>query len=739
MILRGSWFVIRGSWSVVRGPWLVAHSWWLVTCLCILAQAVQAAEAQTNNITQATKPADPTVAADAMADALRQRLTEAEDMRLHALVVGAAGEGVALVGPDAAHTTAVRRGSKFAQTVDGVKVEVAIKAVTALGVELATSNGRKGVFLPGSYTPLAAPTNTPLEFLSYLESEKVPIGVLMRLVSDQSGVNVSVSDKAAKNAASIFLRNVTADAAVEEVCRATGLWFRREPNGSVIRVMTMDEYSENLNTFREERTEMFTLLYPNVIEVASVIYGLYPDRTLISLGEEEFDEDDEYDLSRRFRRFRVLEDNGGSQFMSIEAPQASSSGSRSGSGNFSFSRGGATSRLTQWDQLRQRSRRGRLGSEAALGADDARLMEGAYRSGDTNLLDRVRAQTSSTATANIFVSLSRKNNMLVVRTSDVRVMDEIRGLVKKLDVPTPMVLMEVKVLEVDVDDNYNAKFSYSFNRGTHLVGHDAGNADNVFADVLQAGMTEYNPTFAFKVVADNIAAQIQLLQQDGKIKTLATPTLLVANNEVSRIFSGKEYPLVTGWRQNDTVAVDGAISQGTRTVEITKEDVGTMLLITPNINADKTVTLRLLQENSEVSPDKVEIPVDGGDGKTAPVEYVESRSLTGTFVAKDGMTVMAGGLVKEKEGETYWRTPVLGSIPLLGWLFRGTEKVKKRTELIVLIKPHVILTPMEGGKISADLMKVLSAHPAADGRDSMGVHKPDKPHNVTNDVQNIVK
>ena len=65
--------------------------------------------------------------------------------------------------------------------------------------------------------------------------------------------------------------------------------------------------------------------------------------------------------------------------------------------------------------------------------------------------------------------------------------------------------------------------------------------------------------------------------------------------------------------------------------------------------------------------------------------------------------------------------------------------MKKRTELIVLIKPHVILTPMEGGMISADLMKVLSAHPAADGRDSMGIHKPDKPHNVTNDVQNIVK
>ena len=80
-------------------------------------------------------------------------------------------------------------------------------------------------------------------------------------------------------------------------------------------------------------------------------------------------------------------------------------------------------------------------------------------------------------------------------------------------------------------------------------------------------------------------------------------------------------------------------------------------------------------------------------------------------------------MLKETESEKYWRTPFLGSIPLLGWLFRGTEKVKERTELIVLIKPHVILTPLEGGKISREVMDALSAHPAADGRESMGIHK----------------
>ena len=85
----------------------------------------------------------------------------------------------------------------------------------------------------------------------------------------------------------------------------------------------------------------------------------------------------------------------------------------------------------------------------------------------------------------------------------------------------------------------------------------------------------------------------------------------------------------------------------------------------------------------------------------------------------------------------YKRTPVLGSLPLVGWLFRGTEKVKRRTELIVLIKPHVISTPFEGGRISKELLEALSAHPAADGRTSMGVHKEDKEHTVLDDIHNL--
>lgn len=688
---------------------------------------------------------DPTVPADAMADALKQQLTGAAGMRLHALVVGAAGEGVALVGADVANAVAVRRGSVIAQTVSGVKVDVTIRKVSALGVELETSNEQKPVFIPGSFTPVAMPTNPPPEFISYLESDKVPISRLMRLIADQTGVNIAFTDSTAARTVSVFLRNVTADAAVEEICRSAGFWYRREAGGNVIRISTMKEYEENLNTFREESTHVFTLLYPNVIEVAGVIYGLYPDRTLLSLGEEEFDKDDEYDLSRRFRRFRLVEENGNSSFMAMKAPQTTSSSSSSSS-TFSYTRGSALSRMTQWDQLLNRNRSG-ASSRANLSSVEAKFIDDAEVAGDTNLVSFALSKAALGA-ANIFLTISRKNNKLIARTSDSKVMDEIKAIVKEMDVPTPMVLLEVKILELDVSDNYNAGIKWSVlnpEAEDNSVRIGSGENYRFITKTLAGAQAAFNPTFAFTLLSDSIKSEIELMQKDGKAKTLATPTLLVANNEVSRIFSGKRYPLVSGWTKGETVTSLSGSVLSPATVQIEKKDVGTMLLITPNINADKTVTIRLLQENSEVAAGKVDIPVDGGSGDTKQIEYVESRSISGTFVAKDDMTIMAGGLIREHEENVYWRTPVLGSVPLLGWLFRGTDKVKKRTELVVLIKPHVITTPIEGGKISDDVLKALSAHPASDGRETIGIFNEEgednepRTHSVSDDLRNMVK
>lgn len=684
---------------------------------------------------------DPMVASAEMADQLKARLAEGGNLKVAALVAGEADEGVALIDDGKGAQRLVRKGNTLSGLVDGIKVEAKVKSVTSSGVELETAAG--SVFLSGRFTPLEKPTGKTGNLVRHLEAESVALGELIKLIADRTGVNISSSDAAAGKSVSIFLRNITVAAAVEEICRTAGLWFRGD--GEIIRIMTMEEYAKNLASFREESMESFTLLYPNVVEVAGVIYGLYPDRTLLSLGEEDIQEDGENDLSRRFRRFRVLEENGGSQFMDMEAPGVTGSSGNFGSGTFSYSRGSVLSRMTQWDQLKHRRRFDYNPKADLLSQTDAKRIDEAIKSGNAENYEQIIGETQMAA--NIFVSISRKSNMLIVRTSDTKAMAEIRALVKRMDVPTPMVLMEVKVMELQLDDDYDATFEYNFHvkESTHTVGNNGA----LIANALQSAMSGVSPTFSFAVLNDDIEARIKLMQKDGRIKVLATPTLLTANNEVSRIFSGKEYPIVTGWTPGQTVVPENGMPITTApTAQIERKDIGTMLLVTPNINADRTVTLHLLQENSELGG-KATIPVpkslDGGaETLNMDIDFIESRSLTGTFVAKDKMTILAGGLIRESEGQTYYRTPFLGSVPLIGWLFRGTEKAKTRSELVVLITPHVITTPYEGGKISEELLKALSAHPARDGSRSLGTLRKGKDgvaaeHTMTNDLFNIIK
>ena len=100
--------------------------------------------------------------------------------------------------------------------------------------------------------------------------------------------------------------------------------------------------------------------------------------------------------------------------------------------------------------------------------------------------------------------------------------------------------------------------------------------------------------------------------------------------------------------------------------------VGTTLLITPNINADRTVTLRILQEVSQVDTNGANmlIPTNTGFAPQA-VDTVQSRSVSGTVVGKDGLTVAIGGLIEENLTDNRSEVPVLGKLPVIGFFFRS--------------------------------------------------------------------
>lgn len=676
-----------------------------------------------------------------MTDTLRAQLAEFRAITIHALVVGTdragvailtTGKGTPLVSASAVNarseTPTVRAGTAVVMDANGIPVRMVVKSVTADGVEIEAATLTERLFIPGSFKSVPATDNPAPGFLRYLECKDLPLETILRLIADQTGTNLSASSEAAKEPITVFLRNIPAETAVEEICRTRNLWFRKDETTGIIRVTTMKEYETNLSSFREESIESFTLLYPNVFEVASVIYGLYPERVMLSLGEEEILEDETRDITRRFERLNTISSSSSSGLLNSQSGGGSSvSGVGGYGGGSSGYGGGGLSSLGNGLTMRNRNGENSVDlrnreSFGKLTPNDAKELEKIMHLGDTNatqrLIDAYREKN-----ADIFVTASRRNNLIVIRTGDPQVMSDIRELIQRLDVPTPMVLLEVKVLQLSLNNDFTSSFEYEFNK--------TFNVNATTPTETTAGFPGFNPlataartdSMSFQVLSDNLKVRIQMLEKDGHVTTLATPTLLTANSEVSRLFIGEERPMVRNISSQTVVNNENVVTTPQTQTEL--QPVGTMLLITPNINADRTVTLRLLQENSKILKNDATIPVATSAGlvQNVPIDVVSSRSISGTFVAKDDLTVAIGGLIEETESNQQSLIPFLGRLPYLGWFFRSTEKVKSRSELIILIKPHVISTPSEGEAISQRIMKELSAHPAADGRPSLNVYK----------------
>jgi general secretion pathway protein D len=319
----------------------------------------------------------------------------------------------------------------------------------------------------------------------------------------------------------------------------------------------------------------------------------------------------------------------------------------------------------------------------------------------------------------IHVSVIGRNNQVIVRTSDPSVLEEISKLKERIDVPTPQVLLEVKVLSVNLSDGFNSVFDYQFGDKRNAGGFSTGDIEQPTSPSLIVGgngeqnaVGALNPSsLIYQWVDNNFRVRMQMLQNKDRVTTLATPLLLVANNEVSRVFIGEERPIIQSISSN-TTATQGVVSS-TPNTSFTFRPVGTTLLITPNINADRTVTLRLIQETSSIISGGASIPVVSGNGNVTnePVDVVSAKSLTGTLIAKDGLSLALGGLIEENLTDNREEIPVLGELPYVGLFFRRQSTGRERDEVIIVIRPFVLSTPSEAEAVGRQLVDANSIHP----------------------------
>ena len=569
--------------------------------------------------------------------------------------------------------------------------------------------------LPGFIAP-----DKVIELVDFRDQE---LGQAMRLFSEQSGINIVASTNANKMKVNLYLRDVRPMDVLENLTKTHALYFRTDEKSGVIRIYTTEEYEENLASFREERTQVFTLLYPNPVDAAVAIRDLFGDRVQLSFGVG--DQDSILDIIYRLNRFDLVD----SRSLGLGAYQ----------GNYAYG-GRQFSRLDGLggftNNQNQQSSRGRSNNDnqplSDLSSEQIQQLIDAINSRNQNQPkpdvpnDDPISKLLKERQATIYVTVVRRNNQVIVRTADDSTMKQIEQLIHSLDVPTPLVLLEVKVMSVLLDDDFRSVFDYQFSDGSTTAGgfttgdilptpSDAlsGNARRL-ASMIPGGSLLNQGDFTFQYVNNSFRARMQLLEDDNRVTVMNTPLLLTANNEVSRIFIGDTIPftvgfnspqVITGGNNNTTIA-------GTPITEL--RDVGQSLLITPSINADRTVTLRVVQENARRVLNGGRIPVLNTNGviTNQEVDTVNRSTVSGTVVAKDGLAVVMGGLIEDEVSDDREQIPGIGKLPVLGFFFRKQNTGRLRRELVVMIRPYVFNTPSESASISQELLQQLSVHPS---------------------------
>ena len=663
---------------------------------------------------------DPTQMSASMGEVLKAQLAEFRALEIKGLVSASGTGGVAIVRVQGDGTLRVaRRGSTLPLSAGGVPFPVRVKDVTDTGVEVAAETLDAQWTVPVSFARERSVARTQPGALAYVEFEELTLKTALRLLADQSGRNFVWTERSANVPVSLFLRDATVEKVVDELCKSHRLWYRKDESSEITRIVTMEEFKESLTGYQqEELIETFTLLYPNVTEVASIIQGIYADRVRLTLGDQDILDDELSDLGRRFERFQAISDTGGSSdlmgnFSSINTMRTAGGWGRRGGGLYS-TRGGLWFNGGLTRQAAEERREERRIDE--FKAEDAARVSAAMAGAASNETVAAALAENRYQPPSVYVTVARRSNMLIVRTGDPRIMGEIRKLVQKVDVPTPMVYLEIEIMRLTLDDGVNSVFDWNvkdvaWNNGKYGVELD--------------GTTAFSPDapgrITFNVVSKHVESHIRLQRERGKLKSIATPSLLTAHNEVSQFFMGEEIPIV----KNITASiVAGDVNSKSIVVPQTEMEwrkIGTRLLITPNINVDRTVTLRLMQETSARKEKGGTIVASVVDQETQTaavqefqVDTVEAKSIAGTFVAQNEMAVVAGGMVEETVSDSVSGIPVLMDIPWLGWLFRSTAKAKTRSELVIYMKPHVISTPGESRRVTEAVTADKVRSPNAD-------------------------
>jgi len=209
-----------------------------------------------------------------------------------------------------------------------------------------------------------------------------------------------------------------------------------------------------------------------------------------------------------------------------------------------------------------------------------------------------------------------------------------------------------------------------------------------FSQIIQQVTTGTNVYFA---AGNYLAGIVHLLESTGRFRVMSRPTVFTSNNKKAIIASGQEVPVPVNTLSNvGTVGVNGTAAVQ---ASIEYKKVVLQLEVVPLINSEKEVSLDILQKIDSIVPGGGQL-ISGNVVPTIDTKYIRTN-----VSARNGSTIILGGLIQDQKNKQYQGIPYLARIPIIGAAFRGTSTSKSRQELIILMCPQVTLTKLDSYRL----------------------------------------
>ena len=339
----------------------------------------------------------------------------------------------------------------------------------------------------------------------------------------------------------------------------------------------------------------------------------------------------------------------------------------------------------------------------AKAKDMVPILRGVEENGDPK-----QPKPAGAGRSEVNIQADENTNALVI-TAPPSTMKTLQAVIQKLDIQRVQLMIEAIIAEVSLDKGKELGVQWRATDvrnpsdsgvvgGTNFTAGTAGAGINALSgpDAASAfsGLSGFNMGFMdgstslFGTDLLNLGVVITALSQDADTNVLSTPSLVTLDNEEAEIVVGQNVPIKTGSYTNT-----GSTTPTNPFATYNREDVGVKLKVTPQINEGDTIRLDIEQEVSNLVGSTL-----GDDA--GPV--TGKRSIKTSVMVEDGRILVLGGLVSDDVQETVQRVPILGSIPILGWLFRYNKTTHTKKNLMVFLRPTILQDARRSRRITFD-------------------------------------